>query len=319
MVLDACLVMILGPLIVSPGHTVITPSWLVGHRELLPVVSKDAIAAMRTAWPSSLEGLNCCGGRPSPAYYDSARMIAGLGSDAAKALIWLYAEDAPSAEPDGFRPQRNKYWMLSALVDDQAAVGLLLPLFRARLDWAQQHLKAGTLDRTWFPHEELTGIENVLTAHGTDEEFRRVFELRARLREFSCPIGTPPLNEHGQTFEQQWRFALSHRDRQGNIDRPYHLRWASVVESQTPQPIPVRIHRKSFLATLLGTDDPSSKPNRIVEYIGPHGYPIVANPSMPLVTGSIVGFGCIIAIWFLLPKRRRSNRSEGRMNQRIGH
>src|SRR5436190_1827114 len=129
----------------QPGAASASPAWMKGAIHLLPPVSTEALVAIRRAgfdlWGDDTDDFN-----PPPQQLEAARTVLRLGDEAAKALIWIYAEAYPNPELGRSSIGWLKHRILGMLEDDLEAAKWIVPLLRLRIEWAREQLSLGTAD-----------------------------------------------------------------------------------------------------------------------------------------------------------------------------
>lgn len=210
------------------------PSWLNGRTDLLPDVPAQDIDAMRKAWPNT--GLSDTYDERLPLpdkFRQAAQTIVRLRGNAAKAMIWMYAEDPPRLSYHNFRTGRAKAKLIIDLIDDGEAAKWLVPLLRHRLDWAEAVFKQGAIDQTWFSADEFGDIEGYLAIHGTDDDLRRAYKLQDEFRASKTRIGSQ-LYPVVETPEQRWQSSMFRRESRLKRLEPYYAFFQRNLEMKRP-------------------------------------------------------------------------------------
>lgn len=210
-------------------------SWLNGRTNLLPDVPAQDIEAMRKAWPHTVLDDTYDDRLPLPDdFRQAAETIVRLGDNAAKAMIWMYAEDPPRLSYQDWRTGRFKGNLIVALAVDGMAAKWLVPLLRHRLDWAATVFKQGDIDQTWFSGEELGHIEGYLTIHGTDEDLRRAYQLQDEFRASKTRVGSQLYPVTEATPELRWQNAMFRRQSRLKRLEPYYAFFQRNLEVKRP-------------------------------------------------------------------------------------
>ncbi|MBX7211958.1 MAG: hypothetical protein K1X78_26870 [Verrucomicrobiaceae bacterium] len=193
----------------SPYQVTTLPVWLRGAAHLLPPVSEASLAAVRKAgmnlWLDDTDIF-----RPSAEQVEAAHMVRRIGDEAAKALIWMYADAYPPPDLGPVKLERFKHFVLLDLRHDLDAMQWLLPLLRLRLKWARAELEAGSIDRSGLTEEEFAAISVVLTDRGSDEDIQGFFGLEDSLRLSQTELGRS-LWPMDVTPQQRWDEAMRTR------------------------------------------------------------------------------------------------------------
>lgn len=160
-----------------------TPSWLAGQRELLPPVDPAAIEFMRDFLPKI--GIDGNTG-PTKEKLKQIRTIWEFGDQIEMALIWLYAEDPPPPRKSGGAGLRDlrelRFSPIDWLSADRESSVWLVPLVRARTDWAKKLYTEGKLEDSSFSWRELMDIQSVFTHFGTVEDIDNVLKFQEDIR-----------------------------------------------------------------------------------------------------------------------------------------
>jgi hypothetical protein len=210
------------------------PSWLNGRTDLLPDVPAQDIDAMRKAWPNTGLSDTYDDRLPLPdKFRQAAETIVRLRGNAAKAMIWMYAEDPPRLSYQDFRTGRAKAKLIRDLIDDGAASKLLVPLLRHRLNWATTEFRQGNIDQTWFSAGEFGAIEGYLAIHGTDDDLRRAYKLQDEFRASKTRIGSQ-LYPVVETPQQRWQSSMFRRESRLKRLKPYYAFFQWNLEVKRP-------------------------------------------------------------------------------------
>ncbi|MBX7212235.1 MAG: hypothetical protein K1X78_28265 [Verrucomicrobiaceae bacterium] len=219
---------------VSHADSPLLPGWLEERRELLPPVSSEAIDTMREAWPnSSME--DTIDGESGEIPLKNARAckaIADLGGDAANALIWLYAEEPPPGKVLLPETQMAKARMLGALYYDQKAGMRLVPLLRARLDWARKEFMAGTIGKTCFSAVELKSLAMTLNLYGTEADFKNAISFEEELKTVPGTVGEEARAVFQLPVEERMHRAALSKSVDRQVSHPYGNPFRVLVESR---------------------------------------------------------------------------------------
>jgi len=211
------------------------PSWLDGRTDLLPDVPVQAIDEMRKAWPNTMLSDTYDDRLPLPDDFQlAAETIVRLGDNAAKAMIWMYAEDPPRLSYQDFRTGRTKSKLIVDLIDDGNVAKWLVPLLRHRLAWAEAVFRQGRIDQTWFSADEFGDIEGYLAIHGTDEDLRRAYQLQDEFRASKTRIGSLLYPVTEATPEQRWQNAMFRRQSRLKRLEPYYAFFKRNLEMKRP-------------------------------------------------------------------------------------
>lgn len=163
------------------------PSWMVGHRDLLPPVAPEAVALMREVMSKQKVNNDTpqTDGVPSQQQLALTKLVLELGDQAGKGIVWLYAEDplpdSASYPAHDFGLSRVEF-LREIAFDHELCVTWVIPLLKLRMAWVNDKLHAGKLDDSQFYSTELGAMLGCITHHGNPTDLEEILQLREEIR-----------------------------------------------------------------------------------------------------------------------------------------
>ena len=215
------------------------PEWMgESERVLLPKVTRSDIDAVDRYFDARrLEASLPPFHATPPSTISAGWEVRKLGRQAAYAVIWLYAYDEywplgqlmTSNETTQFH--QYKELRILDLVRDPSLASVIIPILRARVNWARRQLIAGTLRQSIFSSNELGGIEHYFAVHGSEEDRGVIARFWEELILAKNEIGVLKASVDEEMWEQGIRSA---RPYESQFFRPYEKNFDWVVKYPDP-------------------------------------------------------------------------------------
>lgn len=155
------------------------PPWIPSNSEVLPQLAADERQRLVEAWQVWMDA------RPGDKA-EAAKMIYSHGTHASMALVWAYVL-TPAAEDVSTDALRNK--MLDLLDADGDVSPYLLGILTLRIKWLEHCLDTSTLTPTVLSIGELDDIVSYSQDFGSDTQWERARQFRARIRTVESEFG----------------------------------------------------------------------------------------------------------------------------------